>query len=163
MSKEDVKFIVNGNEYEVRVEPHMTLLQVLRDELDLTGTKYGCGVGECGACTVLIEGKPTLSCCTLAMAAKNRSILTIEGLSNHGELHPLQETFISQGAVQCGYCTPGMIMTAKALLDENSKPSKQEVKEYLASNICRCTGYVKIVDAVLTAADAMGKGGKGNG
>jgi carbon-monoxide dehydrogenase small subunit len=97
------------------------------------------------------------------MAAKNRSILTIEGLSNHGELHPLQETFISQGAVQCGYCTPGMIMTAKALLDENSKPSKQEVKEYLASNICRCTGYVKIVDAVLTAADAMGKGGKGNG
>lgn len=163
MSKEKVNFIVNGNEYEVRIEPHMTLLQVLRDELDLTGTKYGCGVGECGACTVLIEGKPTLSCCTLAMTAKNKNILTIEGLSNNGELHPLQETFISRGAVQCGYCTPGMIMTAKALLDENPKPSKQAVKEYLASNICRCTGYVKIVDAVLTAADAVEKGGKENG
>jgi len=160
MMKEIVKFIVNAKEYEVPIEPRMTLLQVLRDELDLTGTKYGCGIGECGACTVLIDGKPMLSCCTLAMTVKEKNITTIEGLAENGNLHPIQQAFIDCGAVQCGYCTAGMIMTAKALLDENPNPAREEVKEYLAGNICRCTGYVKIVDAVLAAAESMRKGGK---
>lgn len=160
MAKQMAKFIVNGRDYEIPIEPRMTLLQVLRDELDLTGTKYGCGIGECGACTVLIDGKPMLSCCTLAITVRGKNITTIEGLAEDGNLHPLQQAFMDCGAVQCGYCTSGMIMTAKALLDENSNPAREEVKEYLASNICRCTGYVKIVDAVLTAAEMMRKGSK---
>lgn len=160
MMKEIVKFIINGKEYEIPIEPRMTLLQVLRDEIDLTGTKYGCGIGECGACTVLIDGKPILSCCNLAITAKEKNITTIEGLAGDGNLHPIQQAFIDCGAVQCGYCTAGMIMTAKALLDENPNPAREEVKEYLAGNICRCTGYVKIVDAVLAAAKRMRKGGK---
>ncbi len=160
MMKEAVKFIVNGQEYETYIEPRRTLLQVLRDELDLTGTKYGCGIAECGACTVLIDGKPMLSCCTLAITAKEKNITTIEGLAKDGNLHPIQQAFIDCGAVQCGYCTPGMILTTKALLDENPNPAREEVKEYLVGNICRCTGYVKIVDAVLAAAESMRKGGK---
>ena len=158
--KEMAKFNINGKEYEIPIEPRMTLLHVLREELDLTGTKYGCGVGECGACTVLIDGKPMLSCCTLAMTVRGKNITTIEGLAQNGNLHPLQQAFIDRGAVQCGYCTAGMIMTAKALLAENPNPTRDDVKEYLASNICRCTGYVKIIDAVLTAAETMRKGGK---
>ncbi len=160
MMKEIVRFIVNGREYEILIEPQMTLLQVLRDELDLTGTKYSCGIGECGACTVLIDGKPMHSCCTLAMTVREKSITTIEGLAQNGDLHPIQQAFIDCGAVQCGYCTAGMILTAKALLDENPNPAREEVKEYLASNLCRCTGYVKIIDAVLAAAVTMRKGSK---
>ncbi len=160
MEKQIAKFIVNGRSYEIPIEPRMTLVEVLRDELDLTGTKYSCGVGECGSCTVLIDGKPTLSCCTLAITSKEKSILTIEGLAQGITLHPIQQAFIDYGAIQCGFCTPGMILTSKALLDENANPTREEVKEALAGNLCRCTGYVKIVDAVLAAAEAMRKGGK---
>ncbi len=160
MRKQIAKFIVNGREYETVIEPRMTLVEVLRDELDLTGTKCSCGVGECGACTVLIDGKPRLSCLTLAITAKDKSILTIEGLADGNTLHPIQKAFIDYGAIQCGFCTPGMILTAKALLDENLKPTREEVKAGLGGNLCRCTGYVKIIDAVLAAAETMGKGGK---
>ncbi len=152
MKKQIVEFIVNNDSYEIAIEPSMTLLEVLRDELELTGTKCGCGLGECGACTVLVDGKPTLSCSTLAMSVKGKNILTIEGLANGFELHPVQMAFIEHGAFQCGFCTPGMIITAKALLDEKPSPSRAEVEEWFAGNICRCTGYIKIVDAVLTAA-----------
>lgn len=159
MAEERVKFIVNGRPYEVLIEPHMTLVEVLRDKLDLTGTKISCGAGECGACTVLIDGKPVLSCLTLAMTAREKNILTIEGLAKGGNLHPIQKAFIDHGAIQCGYCTPGMILAAKALLDENPDPTREEVKRALAGNLCRCTGYVKIVDAVLAAAERIRKGG----
>ncbi len=160
MTKQMTKFFINGNQYEIPIEPQLTLLHVLREELDLTGTKYGCGIAECGACTVLVDGKPVHSCSTLAITVREKNITTIEGLAQNGNLHPLQQAFIDCGAVQCGYCTAGMILTAEALLGENPNPSRDEVKEYMASNICRCTGYVKIVDAVLAAAETMGKGGK---
>jgi len=160
MKKEIINFTINGTPYEVAVEPQMTLNEVLREQLDLTGTKLSCGAGECGACTVLIEGKPMLSCCTLAITVKDKNILTIEGLAKDGELHPIQKAFIEYGAIQCGFCTPGMILTAKALLDENPNPTREEVKTYLAGNLCRCTGYVKIIDAVLAAAKEMNEGGK---
>ncbi len=160
MTKQMAKFFINGNQYEIPIEPQLTLLHVLREELDLTGTKYGCGIAECGACTVLVDGKPVHSCSTLAITVREKNITTIEGLAQNGNLHPLQQAFIDCGAVQCGYCTAGMILTAKALLGENPNPSRDEVKEYLTSNICRCTGYVKIVDAVLAAAATMKKGGK---
>ena len=138
----------------------MTLDELLREQLDLTGTKRSCGVGECGSCTVLVDGDPTLACSTLAVAVRDKEILTIEGLVRGTQLHPLQQAFIDEGAIQCGFCTPGMIMMAKALLDENINPSRQEVKEGLGGNLCRCTGYVKIVDAVLAAADTMRKEAK---
>ena len=160
MSKQIVNFIVNGRAYETAIEPQMTLLEVIRDELDLTGTKCGCGVGECGACTVLVDGKPTLSCCTLAMSVKEKNIITIEGLADGANLHPVQKAFVKYGAVQCGYCTPGFILMTKALLDENPDPTEEEVKEALAGNLCRCTGYVKIVEAVLAASEMMKKGGE---
>lgn len=160
MTKQMTKFFINGNQYEIPIEPQLTLLHVLREELDLTGTKYGCGIAECGACTVLVDGKPVHSCTTLAITVREKNITTIEGLAQNGNLHPLQQAFIDCGAVQCGYCTAGMILTAKALLGETPNPSRDEVKEYMASNICRCTGYVKIVDAVLAAAATMKKGGK---
>ena len=160
MRKQIAKFIINGREYELLIEPRITLVELLRDELDLTGTKCSCGVGECGACTVLIEGKPTLSCCTLALTVKEKNILTIEGLAKDNTLHPIQKAFVDYGAIQCGFCTPGMILMAKALLDENPNPTKEEVKKALAGNLCRCTGYVKIIDAVLAAAETMRKGGK---
>lgn len=160
MTKQIVKFFINGNQYEIPIEPQLTLLHVLREELDLTGTKYGCGIAECGACTVLVDGKPVHACSTLAITVREKNITTIEGLAQNGNLHPLQQAFIDCGAVQCGYCTAGMILTAKALLGETPNPSRDEVKEYMASNICRCTGYVKIVDAVLAAAATMKKGGK---
>ena len=152
-----VNFTLNGREYEILIEPQQTLIEVLRDQLDLTGTKYSCGVGECGSCTVLMDGRPTLSCCTLAIAARGKSILTIEGLAKGITLHPIQKAFIDYGAIQCGFCTPGMILITKALLDVSPDPTKEEVKQALAGNLCRCTGYVKIVDAVLAAADAMRK------
>lgn len=160
MRKQITKFIVNGKPYELIIEPQMTLREVLRDQLDLTGTKYCCGVGECGACTVLIDGKPVLSCLTLAITAREKNILTIEGLAEGNVLHPIQKAFVDYGAIQCGFCTPGVIISTKALLDENPDPTREEVKEGLAGNLCRCTGYVKIVDAVLAAAEAIGKGGK---
>ena len=160
MAKQITKFIVNGRKYEIAIEPHMTLVELLREELDLTGTKYGCGLGECGACTVLVDGKPMLSCSTLAMSAKEKNILTIEGLARGNTLHPIQKAFIDYGAIQCGFCTPGMILTAKALLDEKPNPTRQEVKEWLAGNLCRCTGYAKITDAVLAASKTMKAGGK---
>ena len=134
------------------IEPWWNLARVLRDELSLTGTKIGCETGDCGSCTVLVDGKAVKSCLYLAMKARGKDILTIEGLRDeNGELHPLQKAFIEHFAVQCGYCTPGMILAAKALLDENPNPTEEEVKEGLDGNLCRCTGYVKIIEAVLAA------------
>jgi len=160
MKKELANFIVNGKSHEVIIEPNMLLIDVLRDKLGFTGTKYACGTGDCGACTVLVDGKPVLSCLTLAVTVKNKNILTIEGLAKGTTLHPIQQSFIDHGAVQCGFCTPGMILSAKALLDENPTPTREDVKAALAGNLCRCTGYIKIVDAVLDAAERMKKGGK---
>ncbi len=152
MPKQEIAIVVNGKSYKFMVEPHRTLLEVLRDELGLTGAKYGCGQGECGACSVLVNGKPVLSCLALAIAMHGKEITTIEGLAKGGRLHPLQQAFIDHGAIQCGFCTPGMILTAKALLDEKPGASEQDVKEYLKGNLCRCTGYTKIIAAVLAVA-----------
>ena len=148
--KQLIKLRVNGVEEEVMIEPWWNLAHVLRDVLNLNGTKIGCGTGDCGACTVLIDGKAVRSCLYLAMKARDKDILTIEGIRDEdGELHPLQKAFIEYFAVQCGYCTPGMIMAAKALLDENPNPTEEEVKRGLDGNLCRCTGYTKIIEAVL--------------
>ena len=141
---------VNGEKFELLTEVHRTLLEVLRENLGLTGTKRGCDLGTCGACTVLIEGKPYLSCLTLAADVQGKKIVTIEGVAQDGEPHPLQKAFVQKGAIQCGFCTPGMILTAKAFLDENPNPSEEEVKQAISGNICRCTGYVKIVEAILS-------------
>ena len=143
---------VNGKDYPLEVKPNEILLNVLRDRLGLMGTKYGCGIGECGACTVLLDGKAILSCQTLAFTVDGKQITTIEGLERGGELHPLQQAFIDEGAVQCGYCTPGMILSAKALLDVNSDPSNEEIKQAIRGNLCRCTGYTNIVRAIKTAS-----------
>jgi aerobic carbon-monoxide dehydrogenase small subunit len=159
VKKEIASFKINGRSYEVIITPNVTLYELLKEKLDITGTKRSCGVGECGSCTVLVDGKPTLACSTLAIAVRDREILTIEGLAKGAQVHPLQQAFVDEGAIQCGFCTPGMIMMAKALLDENPKPTRQEVREGLGGNLCRCTGYVKIIDAVLAAAEAMRKGG----
>ena len=147
-----IKLNVNRQPREVKVNPERTLLEVLREDFGLTGTKYGCGNGECGACTVLVEGKPVSSCLTLALSVDGKEITTIEGLETEGKLHPLQQAFIEKGAVECGYCTPGVLLVAKSLLDENPDPTEKEVRDYLRGNLCRCTGYVKIVEAVLEAA-----------
>jgi carbon-monoxide dehydrogenase small subunit len=146
-----VRLDVNEAVHEVTIEPYWTLLYVLREQLGLTGTKFGCGTGECGACTVLMDGRPVASCLVLAAQAEGRKITTIEGLADK-ELHPLQEAFAKYGAVQCGFCTPGMILSAKALLDENPHPTEEEVREAIAGNFCRCTGYVKPVEAILAVA-----------
>jgi carbon-monoxide dehydrogenase small subunit len=148
--KRILKLHVNGEEFEVLTQVHKTLLEVLREDLGLTGTKRGCDLGTCGACTVLIEGKPFLSCLTLAVDVQGKKIATIEGLAQEGELHPLQKAFVEKGAIQCGFCTPGMILTSKAFLDENPHPSEGEVKKAISGNLCRCTGYVKIVEAILS-------------
>ena len=150
--KERLVLTVNGESVEVYVEPWKTLQQVLHDELELTGTKEGCDTGHCGACTVLIDGKAVKSCLVLAPLARGKDIRTIEGLASKEKLHPLQQAFIDHFAVQCGFCIPGMIMTAKALLDETPNPTEEEVREWLGGNLCRCTGYVKIVEAVLAVA-----------
>jgi carbon-monoxide dehydrogenase small subunit len=151
--KKLIQLKINGETAEVVVEPKTTLLHVLREDLGLTGTKEGCGIGDCGACTVLLDGKPVASCLTLVVEVRDREVLTIEGLSKDGELHPLQRAFIDHFAVQCGFCTPGMILSAKALLDRNPHPVEEEVRQALSGNLCRCTGYVKIVEAVLAAAE----------
>lgn len=158
MGKQVANFIINGQAYELLIEPRTTLLELLRNEIGLTGTKYGCGTADCGACTVLVDGKPTLSCSTLAITVRDKEILTIEGVAQGTVLHPIQKAFVDYGAVQCGYCTPGMILASKALLDENPTPTREQVKEALGGNLCRCTGYVKIIDAVLHAAATMSKG-----
>lgn len=151
MRKEVIRLKVNGIYYALEVPVHKTLLQVLREDLGLTGTKEGCGEGECGACTVLVNGHPVTSCLMLAVQADGKEVTTIEGLAAGDELHPLQKAFIEHGAVQCGYCTPGMILSAKTLLDENPHPSEAEIREALAGNLCRCTGYKKIIKAVQAA------------
>ena len=149
MRSRDITLYVNGESYELNVSSNRTLLQVLREDLNLVGTKYGCGTGECGACTVLVDGnKPILSCLTLAAIMNKREINTIEGLEEDGHLHPVQEAFIEKHAVQCGYCTSGMILKTKSLLDKNSNPTEEDARKYLEGNICRCTGYAKILDAV---------------
>ncbi len=154
-----IKLEVNGEAFEIPVEPRTTLLEVLREELGLTGTKEGCSTGDCGACTVLIGGKPVVSCLTLAIEVEGREIVTIEGLSQGGQLHPIQQAFIDHFAVQCGYCTPGMILSAKALLDRNPNPTAEEIRETISGNICRCTGYVKIVEAIMAVAKNFSKSG----
>jgi len=150
--KQILQLKVNGQIYDLLAEPHWTLLEALREQLNLTGSKEGCSLGDCGSCTVLLDGMPFLSCLVLAVEARGREILTIEGLAQNGRLHPLQEAFVKHGAVQCGFCTPGMILSAKALLDRNPRPAEAEVREVIAGNLCRCTGYVKIVEAVLAAS-----------
>ena len=150
--KHIIQLNVNGEEFEILTEVHKTLLEVLREDLGLTGTKRGCDLGSCGACTVLINGRPHLSCLTLAADAQGKKVMTIEGLSPDGRLHPLQKSFVEKGAIQCGFCTPGMILTAKVFLDENPHPSEREVKKAISGNLCRCTGYVKIVEAILSVA-----------
>jgi carbon-monoxide dehydrogenase small subunit len=141
---------VNGEFCRLEIDPQRTLLDVIRNELALTGTKEGCGNGECGACTVLLDGHPVNACLVLALQAEGKEVLTIEGLGQEGALHPLQEAFISQGAIQCGFCTPGMVLSAKALLDRNPRPKENEIREALTGNLCRCTGYQKIIEAVLS-------------
>ncbi len=143
---------VNGEEQSILFAPYKTLLEVLREDLGLTGTKHGCELGECGACAVLVDGEPRLSCLTLALECGGRSVETIEGLARGADLHPLQAAFADFGGSQCGYCTPGVIMTAKALLERNPSPTRQEIKEATAGNLCRCTGYQQIVDAIEDAA-----------
>ncbi|MFQ5826597.1 MAG: (2Fe-2S)-binding protein [Dehalococcoidia bacterium] len=155
--KQTITLSVNGKGYEIAIEPYRTLLDVLRNELGLTGTKRGCDSGDCGACTVLLDGRAVTSCLVLAMDARDCDIITIEGLARGGELHPLQRAFIEHGALQCGYCTPGAILSAKALLDENPSPSQDEVRSALVGNLCRCTGYEKIVEAILAVAQGKGK------
>ncbi|NSW83590.1 MAG: (2Fe-2S)-binding protein [Syntrophothermus sp.] len=149
---ETITLTVNGQTYQVDVEPHALLVDVLRDKLGLTGTKKGCGTGECGACTVLMDGQPVNSCLVLAVRAQGKEIITIEGLGDPQNLHPLQKAFIKNGAVQCGFCAPGMLLSAKALLDRNPRPSEKEIRQAIAGNICRCSGYVKIVKAIQEAA-----------
>ena len=144
----------NGETRTVAAEPHHTLLEVLREELDLTGTKHGCELGECGACTVLVDGVPILSCLTLPLGMTGAEILTVEGLASRTELHPLQSAFAEEGAAQCGYCTPAMLLTAKALLDANPRPSRDEIAHAISGNLCRCTGYTAIYEAVERAARA---------
>lgn len=155
-----VSLTVNGTHHEVDVPPTFRLIDLLRDELGLTGTKEGCGAGECGSCTVLLDGRAVCSCLVLAVQARGRQVTTIEGLAENGELHVLQRMFIDKGAVQCGYCTPGMIMSAKALLDENPHPTEADIRKALAGNLCRCTGYTAIVEAVMAAAESSKVGAR---
>jgi aerobic-type carbon monoxide dehydrogenase small subunit (CoxS/CutS family) len=152
MTTQILTMTLNGEEVTVEVKPSTLLVEVLRDQLELTGTKVACGEGECGACTVLLDGQPVNSCLVPALKAQGREVLTVEGLAPLGELHPLQKAFVEHGAVQCGYCTPGMLMSAKALLDHNPSPTEDEVRLAISGNLCRCTGYAKIVEAILDAS-----------
>jgi len=157
--KAQLTLTVNGETRDVIVPAHKTLLEVLREDLGLTGTKHGCELGECGTCTVLVDGEPVLSCLALPVELQGRQIKTVEGMADGGHLHPLQQAFAELGAAQCGYCTPGILLTAEALLKDNPTPSRNEVRVALAGNLCRCTGYTKILDAVELAALRM-KGGR---
>lgn len=148
---EALTMTLNGEEVTIHIQPDALLVDVLRDELGLMGTKEACGQGECGACTVILDGQPVTSCLVPAIKARGREVMTVEGLASEGELHPLQKAFIEHGAVQCGYCTPGMLMSAKALLDRNPHPTEEEIKVAISGNLCRCTGYVKIVEAIKAA------------
>ena len=150
-----VSFTLNGRLQEIDVEPHELLLDVVRDRLGLTGAKRSCDVEVCGACTLLVDGRPVSACTTLAFEVRGRSVLTIEGLADNGKLHPLQMAFIEHGGFQCGFCTPGMILASKALLDENPNPSEDELKHFMHGNLCRCTGYKKIIESIMAAAKKM--------
>jgi carbon-monoxide dehydrogenase small subunit len=152
VEKQLIRLRVNGEEHDVIVRSNQTLVEVLRENLELTGTKEGCGEGACGACTVLLNGKAVRSCLTLAIEAQGKEIMTIEGLVSDGELHPVQKAFIEHGAIQCGFCTPAMILTTKALLDENPGPTEEEARRAISGVVCRCTGYAKIVEAIMAAA-----------
>ena len=158
IKKYPVRVNVNGDDYEVLVDPRTTLLQFLREDLDLTGTKEGCDEGDCGACSVILNNRVVSSCLVLAVEVDNAVIETIEGVKTGDELHPVQQAFVDSGAIQCGFCTPGMVITTKAMLQEMPNPSTKEVKEYLAGNLCRCTGYVKILDAVENAKEKLKNG-----
>ena len=151
----EIEITINGRKRQFDVEPNKLLLNLVRDELYLTGTKYGCGIGECGACTVHLDGEAVLACMVLAVDADGRSVTTIEGVADGAKLDPVQEAYIEEGAIQCGFCTPGFIMSTKALLKENPDPSEKEIREYLKGNYCRCTGYVNIINAVQSAARKM--------
>jgi aerobic carbon-monoxide dehydrogenase small subunit len=153
--KRQITLRVNGRTYDVAVENRTRLLDALRDLVGVTGPKEGCGTGDCGACTVLLDGKPVTSCLVLAVSAQDREITTVEGLARDGVLHPVQQAFVERGGLQCGFCTPGMLLSAKALLDENPHPTRDEIRFALAGNLCRCTGYDKIVEAVERAAELI--------
>lgn len=154
--KQLIELNINDRVYEVPVNPRDLLADVIREKVGLTGTKKGCGQGDCGACTVLIDGNPILSCLTLAIACQGKKITTIEGLvAEDGQLHPIQQAYVDHGAVQCGFCTPGMILASKALLDRNPKPSEEDIKRGISGNICRCTGYKKIVEAIFSAGETI--------
>ena len=153
--KAQISFTVNGELAEVSFAPHKTLLEVLGEDLGLTGTKHGCELGECGTCTVLVDGRSILSCLMLGLDAENRDVMSIEGMANGGQLHPLQDTFADLGAAQCGYCSPGFLLAAKELIEKSPSPSRDQIKEALSGNLCRCTGYIKIYEAVELAAARM--------
>ena len=150
--KRELKLTVNGEPYEVLIEPRTTLLGLIRDHLGLTGTKEGCSEGMCGACTVLVDGKAVKSCLVLALQVQGKKVTTIEGLAQGGQLSPIQDSFVEYGAIQCGFCTPGMVVSAKAFLDEHPNPTEEDVKFAIAGNLCRCTGYVKIIEAITGVA-----------
>lgn len=153
--KRVISLTVNGKKYEIGVNSNQTLLDVLRNEMGLTGTKEGCGEGDCGACAVLMDGKAVNSCLVLAVGANGRDIVTIEGLAKDGALHPLQESFVEHGAIQCGFCSPGMLISGKALLDRNPHPSEEETRLAISGNLCRCTGYQKIVESIMSAGEKI--------
>ena len=153
--KQIIQLHINGENYEVAASPNQVLLDILRDELLLTGTKRGCNDGDCGACTVLMDGKPVASCTLLAFEAQGHEIITIEGLAKEGALHPVQQAFVDNFAIQCGFCTPGMVLTAVACLNENPDATEEDIRDYMRGNLCRCTGYVKIIDAVQAAAKTL--------
>ncbi len=161
--KQAIELNINGDNHDVLVSPNNTLLEVLRDKLGLMGTKRGCDLGACGACTVLINGEAYLSCVMLAVDASGKEIMTIEGLAEGGDLHPLQSAFVEKGGLQCGFCTPGMILTAKAILDEEEQPTEDVIKRKMAGNLCRCTGYKKIVEAVMSVNETKLKAGMPGG
>jgi len=156
----ELKINVNGKDHELKIEPELRLLDLLREKLELVGTKEGCGEGECGACTVIMDGRAVNSCLVLGVQAHRKKVLTIEGLAKGEELDQIQQAFLDNGAVQCGYCIPGMVMSAKALLDVNEEPSEEEIKVAISGNLCRCTGYEKIVKSVKLASDRMTEEGK---
>jgi len=157
MEKIEINFTINGKKRRISVKPNDLLINIIRDDLYLTGSKYGCGIGECGTCTVLLNGKTILSCLTLAVTVDGKEITTIEGLAKEDTLHPMQRAFLENGAVQCGFCTPGMILTATALLKENPNATEDEIKDYMRGNLCRCTGYVQIVKAIEFCAEEQNK------